>query len=262
MKKTKVVSVINYKGGVGKSTITYNLGAELSYRGFDVLLIDFDGQGNLTKFTGVEKNGKCAKSITTVLNNIIAHEDITEDPIYQVSGNLDLIPCDISKEKWSNSAISVMARETILKRYIDSLKETCDYILIDNAPSINLDFQNSLVAADKYLIVTEPEIASIDGIETIFQIIRQIKECFNKDLSPIGIVINKAELKTNLHTILATMIRDVWGESLYVFNSAIPKSIIVGESVFMSKPICEYKKDSKIGDAFKALTAEFIERTK
>lgn len=256
----KVISIINFKGGVGKSTVTYNLGAELSEKGYNTLLIDFDGQGNLTKFTGIG-NSNIKSNIITVLNKIITGENIKEHPIYKVSENLDVVPCDIQKESWSNRALSVLARETLLKRYIDILNESYEYdfILIDNAPSVNLDFQNSLVASDYYMIVTEPEIASADGIDTIFNIICQIKKYFNEKLLPAGIVINKTEARTNLHSLMGDIIKKLWRDNIYVFKSHIPKSIIAGESEFLAVSIKKHAPKSKIAEAFSNLSDEFLE---
>lgn len=262
MKKTKIISVINFKGGVGKSTITYNLASELAEDNKKILMIDFDGQGNLTKFSGIEKNGKCEDNIISALNKIILGEDIKNHPIYPLTDNLCIIPCDIRKENWSNRALSCLARETLLKRYLEIIKKEYDYdyILIDNAPSVNLDFQNSLVASDKYLIVTEPELASTDGIETIFNIICQIKKYLNPELSPAGIIINKTQVNTNLHSLMEGVIRKAWGDNIYVFKTYIPKSIVAGESELLARSINEHNKNSKIAIAFRDLSKEFIEK--
>lgn len=255
----KVVSVINFKGGVGKSTVTFNLGSELNRNGYKVLLIDFDGQGTLTSFTGIQQKCDCTNNLITALNCVIEHEEITRNPIYEIRKDFDIVPCDISKEGWMNSALSVLARETILKRYIDTLRELYDYILIDNAPSINLDLQNSLVASDYYLLVTEAESASTEGADTVTGIINEIKGIFNLKLKSAGVVINKVETRTNLHNGIIKAIKEIWKEdSFYI----IPKSIIAAESQFLCLPITEHESKSKIADAFRLLTREFLEVTK
>lgn len=255
---TRVVSIINFKGGVGKSTVTFNLGSELACKGKKVLLIDFDGQGNLSSFAGIKKN---QDNLITVLDKIMKDEDIDINPIYSIDKNMDIIPCDIKKESWLNRAISEIGRETILKRYITRLKEdySYDYILIDNAPSIQLDLQNALVACDMYLIVTEPEIASADGIYTIYNIIGKIRQLYNSKLKPAGIVINKVEKRTSLHNMMNALIQSSWGEDIKVFNSEILKSILAGESEFLNKPISSHSPKSKIRLAFVDLAEEFLE---
>ena len=251
---TKVISIINFKGGVGKSTVTLNLGEQLSHNN-KVLLIDFDGQGNLTRFAGREEE----ITIVDALDKIVERKTAINHPIQKINDNLDLIGCNISKESWMNKIVSEIARETILKRYIQILKRECnyDYILIDNAPSVNLDFQNALVASDSYIIVTEPELGSTDGIATVQNIIQQVKEFYNDDLKALGIIFNKVDERTNLHNMMQEHIRDGWNESIYIFETRLPRAIAVGESQLLAKPIGVYAPNSKIGKAFKQLADEF-----
>lgn len=258
----KVISIINYKGGVGKTTVTFNLGAELAKAGKNTLLIDFDGQGNLTKFAGIEKETAIKENIVDVLNSIMANQEIINDPIFKVKDNLDIITCDIRKEYWSMNAMSAMGREKLLKKYILTLKEkhNYDYILIDNAPSVNLDFQNALVASDEYLIITEPEVASSDGIFTINKVIEQIKNEFNKDLKAAGVIINKVQEKTNFHKLMNEVIKVSWGEDVYIFNTLIPKAIAIPESEFESLSIGDYSPKSKAAIAFKKLSEELLSK--
>lgn len=253
----KVVSIINYKGGVGKSTVTLNLGAELANKGYKVLLVDFDGQGNLTRFTGIEQRYDCSINLITALKHVMNHEEVTENPIYKKRDNLYIVPCDISKEGWMNSALSVLARETILKRYLDTLRSSFEYILIDNAPSINLDLQNSLVASDYYLLVTEAESASTEGANVIKRIISEITSVFKLELKSAGVVVNKVEERANLHKGILGMIEGHWNENIYV----IPKSIVVGESQLLQKTISEHEPKSKMAKAYLKFANDFEEVT-
>ena len=252
----KVISIINYKGGVGKTTVTFNLGTELAKAGKNTLIIDFDGQGNLTKFAGIEKETAIKENIVDVLNSIMANQELLNDPIYKVRDNLDIITCDIRKEYWSMNAMSAMGREKLLKKYILTLKEkhNYDYILIDNAPSVNLDFQNALVASDEYLIITEPEVASSDGIFTINKVIEQI------NLKAAGVIINKVQEKTNFHKLMNEVIKVSWGEDVYIFNTLIPKAIAIPESEFESLSIGDYSPKSKAAIAFKKLSEELLSK--
>lgn len=259
---TNVISVINFKGGVGKSTVTLNLSYELSKKGFNVLMIDFDGQGNLTRFSGIDKD-KVDGNIITMLDEVMKRNYDVKHPIYSINDRLDIITCNIAKDIWEARALSEISRESILKRYLQLIKKnfSYDFIFIDNAPAVNLGFQNSLVASDYYLMVTEPEIASTDGLSTVFDIICQIKE-INKKLEPAGIVINKQEKRTNLHNIMENVIRSAWmnKKDMYVFNTYIPKSIVAGESEFLHKPISMHASASKIAGAYISLADEFLSK--
>ena len=259
MNTCKVISVINFKGGVGKTTVTFNLGAELARRGEKVLLIDFDGQGNLSQLAGVENYDK---TIITALYDVMNGEadKICDNLISSVLDGLDIIPCNIEKEKWLNEALTSLSRETIFRRFIDKtgIKNKYDYILIDNAPSINLDFQNSLVASDEYLIVTEAEIASTGGIKTVYGIIKQIRDYFNLGLKPCGIIINKAMVNTNLHIAVSGFIHNLWEDDIYIFKQVIPRTVTMGELSLYNLPICVYKPNSKQAEVFSNIIDEML----
>lgn len=262
--KCQVISIVNFKGGVGKSTVTFNLGYELSQNGYKVLLVDFDAQGNLTRFSNVLETGTDINSdIIEVLNVIMQGGVPTADPIYTVNSNIDIIPCTVMKEKWMIDIQTVMVRETILKRYLDLVKDKYDYdfILIDNAPSINIDLQNSLSASDYFLIVAEPDMASLDGTNAVINAIRQINLYINKDLRPLGIVLNKYESRTSLHSIMPSAFGGV-GDNYYLFNVRLPKSIDAPSSEAMGMAISEYAKGSKLSEAYKEFSQEFLSELK
>ena len=114
------------------------------------------------------------------------------------------------------------------------------------------------MASDEYLIITEPEIASSDGIYTINNIIKDIKNCFNKDLKATGVVINKVQERTNFHKLMEEVIKEVWGSDVYIFKTVIPKAIAIPESEFESMPIGKYAPKSKAACAFSSLAEELL----
>lgn len=262
--KTKVIAITNYKGGVGKSTITTNLGFELEKLGYKVLMIDFDGQKNLTAFCGMKKHCN-DNNIITALDDIenSNFDNLYPDPILNVKGQLDLITCDIRKTAWKNRVLSSISKDTIMKRYIDTLREKYDYdyILIDNAPSVETDLVNTLVAADEYLIVTEAEVGSVDAITTVVNVIEQVQKLLNPKLKPAGILVNKYDKRTTLHKLLLDVIKETWKDKIYIFETIIPNSIAVADSELMNTPVSVYNKNNNAAKAFEALTKEFVERT-
>lgn len=261
--KTKVIAVTNYKGGVGKSTVTTNLGFELENLGFKVLMIDFDGQKNLTAFCGMKKH--CDdNNIITALDDIDGNFDSSyPDPILNVKGNLDIITCDIRKTAWKNRVLSSISKDTIMKRYIDTLrvKYDYDYILIDNAPSVETDLVNALAAADEYLIVTEAEVGSVDAITTVVGVIEQVQKLLNPKLKAAGIVVNKFDKRTTLHKLLLDVIKETWKDKIHIFETIIPNSIAVADSELVNAPVSIYNKRNIAAKAFESFTKEFIERT-
>ena len=261
--ETKVIAVTNYKGGVGKSTVTINLGYELENLGFKVLMIDFDGQKNITTYSGMKSHSQ-ENNIITALDDVDKDFNLDySDPILKVGENLDIITCDVRKNAWKDRIASAISKDTIMKRYVDTLrvKYDYDYILIDTAPSAEADLINVLAAADRYLIVTEAATGSVDAITTLVDIITQVKKLLNPNLEAAGILINKFEKKTTLHKLLLEVIQEVWDNKIYIFNTVIPKSIAVGESQYLSISLSEHNNNNIAAAAFKAFTKEFVERT-
>ncbi len=259
----KIISVVNHKGGVGKTTITMNLGAELAERGNKVLLIDLDSQGNLTKATGIKirKDNNAVYTIAAALNAVMKGEKINpEDYIYKsgINSNLEVIPCCIDMADTKIALNIAMARETMLKLFIDDIAEVkqYDYILIDNAPSIEVDFQNSLVASDEVLIITEADEFSTDGMESLLNQLAKIKSFFNPRLSVAGVLINKADVRTNLCKDMIGVIRELFGK-LRVFDTVIPASVKLKESQIMKVSIKTYDKDNAVAKAISSFTDEF-----
>lgn len=258
-KNTKVISVINFKGGVGKTTVTFNLGAELHKRGNRILLIDFDGQGNLTKCLLGETT--ITDTIITSLNDVAAGREITV-PIYEADHNLDVIPCNITKQKWTSDVMLEMQRETILKRFLDPIKNLnyYDYILVDNAPSISVDYQNSLIASDGYIIVAEPEVSSLDGITNSAKVINQIKNFYRPDLECVGILINNVDGRYKIHKDVREIISKSWGEDKYIFNTVIPRSVDITQAEACRQAVCYSAPDSAADISISNVATEFEER--
>lgn len=152
-----------------------------------------------------------------------------------------------------------MARETMLKLFIDKIKEIkeYDYILIDNAPSIEVDFQNSLVASDEVLIITEADEFSTDGMESLLKQLAKIKSFFNPKLKVAGILINKADFRTNLCKDMVMAIRELFGK-LRVFNTVVPASVKLKESQIMKVSIKTYDKDNAVTKAIFSFTDEYL----
>ena len=259
----KIVSVVNHKGGVGKTTITINLGAELAERGNKVLLIDLDSQGNLTKATGIDvhRTGDNLYTVASALNGIMKGKEI--DPlkyIYRtnISDNLDVVPCCIDMADTKIALNIAMARETMIKLFIEEIvkSKNYDYVLIDNAPSIEVDFQNSLVASDEVLIITEADEFSTDGMESLLKQLGKIKSFFNPKLEVAGVLINKADCRTNLCKDMIGIIRELFGK-LKVFNTVIPASVKLKESQIMKVSIKTYDKDNAVAKAISSFTDEF-----
>ncbi|MDY2960001.1 MAG: ParA family protein [Hornefia sp.] len=260
---SKVIAVVNHKGGVGKTTVTLNFGAELAERGYKVLLIDFDMQGNLTKGIGIGNCDKLKDTIASAMDQIMCGENgKCNIKIYptDISGNLDIVPCNVSMADTKLKLQLAMARETVLKKVISNIekKYAYDYIIIDNAPTIEIDFQNSLVASDEVLIVTNPDIFSTEGMVSLLREYTKVRTYFNKTrLKIAGILINNADGRTNFTKDMIKAVKSTWGD-LKVFDTIIPQSVRVKESQANQISIKGYEKKNKVAIAFSSFTDEYL----
>lgn len=264
MKETKTIAIVNYKGGTGKTTITLNLGAALVNKGYKVLLIDFDGQGNLTKaVTGLKNIDSIKETIATALTNIMSGSEAKLPVTSTYKENLDLVPCNVSMADTKMALVFAMARETILKRCLEVVKESkkYDYILIDNAPSVEIDFINSLVASDEALIVSSPDTFSTEGIQNLLLKYNSVKKYFNPELTISGILINNVDLRNNFTKDMVKVIKNHF-EKIKVFNTLIPSSIRVKESQAESKAVIDYEKNNKVAEAFSFFVTEYLNSKK
>ena len=262
LQKTKTISIINYKGGTGKTTVTFNFARELTKRGYKVLLIDLDGQGNLTKLANIANNNDIdtlQETISTSMLNIIRNEEV-KIPLYKTYiDELDIIPCNIQMADTKAEITMALSRETILKRVINKIKalEFYDYILIDNAPSIEIDFINSLVGSDELVIISSSDTFSAEGIYNLLKKYMLIKNHFNEKLKISGILINNADLRTNFTKDMIKIITNHF-KDINVFSNIIPASIKVKEATAMNKAIYDYDKDNKVSIAFSSFTDEYL----
>lgn len=265
----KVISLVNHKGGVGKTTITFNLAVNLTKLGYKVLVIDFDSQGNLSKTVGIEqkydienKSYKIGTALEEIMGDLETKLEL--DKYIHASSkysDLDIIPCDLSFAETKLRLNAATERCFVLNILINQIKEERDYdfILIDNAPSIDVDFQNSLVASDYALIVTEADDYSVDGIIRLITQLGKIKKFYNPNLQIAGIVINKANMRTKLAKAMTNQISKIFGDvHINVYNSVIPQSVKIGESKMMEKSIGEYDSKNPVTKALESFTEEFV----
>lgn len=271
----KVISVVNHKGGVGKTTTTFNFAAELAKRGNRVLLIDFDMQGNLSSAFGLSEEEIEALNISNLIDQKISNNGSWEERLdvglYSKAFHedflpVDIVPCGIDMANTLLKLNSMMARELYLKMVLDEItSETCkygkeyDYCIIDCAPSVMIDFQNTLVASDEVLIVANPDTFSTSGMTSLLREYGNVAKYFNHNLKIAGVLINNADNKTVFTKTMISMIKDVW-KDLNVFETIIPSSIRVKESLLAHLPICVYEPQNPVSAAFSSFTDEYLKK--
>ena len=252
--QTKVIAIINQKGGVGKSTTAINLSAALGEMGKQVLLIDLDPQGNSSSGLGVEKN-RVSRCIYDALLNDIPLTDII---IPDVSKGLDVVPATINLAGAEVELVSEMARENRLKDAIGPMRGRYDYIFIDCPPSLGLLTINALVAADKLLIPIQCEFYALEGVTKLLDSMKRVKSRLNPSLDIYGVLLTMSDNRTTLSRQVSDEVRRFFGK--IVFETPIPRTVKLSEAPSFGQPITQYDPTGKGAQSYIDLAKEVISR--
>lgn len=252
--QTKILAIINQKGGVGKSTTAVNLAAALGAADKEVLLVDLDPQGNATSGYGIDK-----RDIGQCVYNVLLGETPVEDVILaNVGKGVDVLPSTISLAGAEVELVNEMARENRLKNALGSLRGRYDYILIDCPPSLGLLTINALVAADKLLIPIQCEFYALEGVTKLLDSMKRVKSVLNPSLDIYGIVLTMYDSRTNLSKQVVDEVRSFFGDT--VFKTLIPRTVKLSEAPSYGQPIIEYAPENKGTEAYNELAQEVIQR--
>ena len=252
--QTKVIAIINQKGGVGKSTTAINLSAALGEMGKQVLLIDLDPQGNSSSGLGVEKN-RVSRCIYDALLNDIPLTDII---IPDVSKGLDVVPATINLAGAEVELVSEMARENRLKDAIGPMRGRYDYVFIDCPPSLGLLTINALVAADKLLIPIQCEFYALEGVTKLLDSMKRVKSRLNPSLDIYGVLLTMSDNRTTLSRQVSDEVRRYFGK--IVFEASIPRTVKLSEAPSFGQPITQYDPTGKGAQSYIDLAKEVISR--
>lgn len=252
--QTKVIAIINQKGGVGKSTTAINLSAALGEMGKQVLLIDLDPQGNSSSGLGVEKN-RVSRCIYDALLNDIPLIDII---IPDVSKGLDVVPATINLAGAEVELVSEMARENRLKDAIGPMRGRYDYVFIDCPPSLGLLTINALVAADKLLIPIQCEFYALEGVTKLLDSMKRVKSRLNPSLDIYGVLLTMSDNRTTLSRQVSDEVRRYFGK--IVFETSIPRTVKLSEAPSFGQPITQYDPTGKGAQSYIDLAKEVISR--
>jgi len=196
--KAKITAICNQKGGVGKTVTTVNLGVGLAKSGKKVLLVDLDAQGSLTASLGYKRPDQMENTLAEILGRMISGEPVPpgEGIIHHKEG-VDLVPANIELSGFEVTLVNTMSRETVLRDYLNSVRDEYDVILLDCCPSLGMLTINALAAADEVLIPMQAHYLSIKGLEQLIRTISNVRRKINPGLEISGILITMADMRTN-----------------------------------------------------------------
>ena len=259
VRKCKVISVSNQKGGTAKTVSCVNLGIGLAKEGCKVLLIDADPQGSMTISLGYPEPDEMDYTLANLMMNVVNDEALVLDKVvlHHPEG-VDLIPANIELSAIEVSLVNVMSRELILKQLIEQIKDNYDYIIIDCMPSLGMMTINALACADSVLIPVQAAYLPVKGLQQLIRTIGRVKRQLNPRLAIEGILLTMVDKRTNYAKDITTMVYDTYSSGIKVFKAEIPISVRVAEVRVEGSSIYTYDPKGKAAAAYTALTREVM----
>lgn len=247
----KVISLVNQKGGTGKTTTAINLGAALAEIGRTVLLVDFDPQGNATSGLGIKITQE--KGIYEVLTEEIFPQEVIQKTSIT---NLDIIPSTQSLAGANIELVDLERREFRLKESLDLIKNRYDYIFIDCPPSLGLLTINGLVASDDVLVPVQCEYYALEGLSQLLKIINLVWKNLQPELHILGVLLTMHHRRVRLSKEVIWEVRKNF--PYRVFETVIPRNIKLAEAPSHGLSILQYDPNSSGAFAYRQLAREII----
>ena len=255
----KIIVIGSQKGGVGKTTTTLNLAYSLREMGKKVLTVDFDSQANLTTCFGVEDTAAVPVTIGHLMMAQIDDEELPDPSEYIMNRNgVDFIPSSMVLSAVDAKLRLEMGAERMLANILEPLRDLYDYLVIDTCPALGALTINALAAADGVVITVNPQLLAMMGLQEFLRTIKKIKSRINPKLEVEGILLTMCEARTNLCKVISEQVTETFEGQIRIFESKIPSTVKVGESVYYSEPLLEYAPQTKACKAYLDFGKELI----
>jgi len=252
--KTRVFTVANQKGGVGKTTTSVNTATALARAGKRVLLVDLDPQGNATMGSGIDKR----TVVRSVYHVLLGEADMSQARVHSASGKFDVVPANRELAGAEIELVDVEHRERCLKDALATVEAEYDYILIDCPPSLNLLTVNALCAAQAVLIPMQCEYYALEGLSDLVQTVKKVREHMNPELEIEGLLRTMYDPRSTLSQQVSAQLQQHFGDKVY--RTVIPRNVRLAEAPSHGVPALQLDKASKGAKAYLALAGEMLNR--
>lgn len=254
--KTRIISIANQKGGVGKTTTTVNLATSLAAVGKKVLVIDFDPQGNASTGFGIDRIERVNGSYEVLFGECSIDEAAVETKV----PNLYLVASSVHLSGAEIELIDAKNRESRMKKALSKSKKRFDYVLFDCPPSLNLLTLNAFVASQGVIVPLQCEFYALEGVSHLVKTIQRVNASFNSDLELMGIVLTMYDRRNNLSLQVEQDVRDYFQDKVY--KTVIPRNVRVSEAPSFGLPAIVYDMKCTGSQAYIQLAKEVLRREK
>ncbi|SKC54273.1 ParA family protein [Ohtaekwangia koreensis] len=243
-----IISIVNHKGGTGKTTTTLNLGAALALKGYRILLVDLDAQGNLSYSLG-------AADASATLSDVLFEEATLEDALVSCEG-MDLLPGNTKLADVELALSKIDNRYFLLRNALQPAVDKYDFILMDCPPSLSLLTVNALCASDSILIPLQLEVLSVRGLDLILNSISKIQGTLHPGLSILGVLPVLVDMRKNLNTEIVSYINTNY--KLKIFESYIRSNVKASEAPSFGSSVIQYAPSSTSAQDYIKFSKEFL----
>lgn len=259
MSDCKVIAIANQKGGVGKTTTTFNLGVALKNQGKKVLVVDADPQGDLTTYMGYNES-QLKTTLAQLMESVIYDSQLdTKLAILNNEEGIDLIPSDLDLSATEAMLVNAMSREITIRTILNDVKKDYDYILIDCMPSLGMLTINALACSDKIIIPVQDHFLAAKGMGHLLKTVSRVKRTINPTLEVGGILLTLVNSRTNVSKETIQDLKETYGKAIKLYSSHIPLAVKTAESTSRGESIFKYDKNSKVAVAYEEFAKEVLE---
>ncbi len=257
---SEIISLINLKGGVGKTVSSINIAYSMAKIGQKVLIVDTDTQGNIATSLGIDADG-LDYTLFDLLNEVIdtcfSNVETVKKCIVPVA-DVDILPSNSMLAELSYKLMNAQCREMLLKEILETVNENYDYIIIDCPPSLGLIVTNALTASNKVLIPVEAQYLSYESLKVMLGAIEMTKRKLNKELEIAGVFLTKYQSQTKLSQGIRKKISELYGDDINVFDEYIPYSIKAAEQTLYGKSLIELAPTHPVSVAYMNIAKELL----